>query len=147
MKQNELEAVFVQGAISPDFISRTIAKFQTRTQLGAHDIFLGQIRADTLDGKDVIAIEYSAYPEMAHKLFDEIGNRAIKQFDLGNLFICHSLGIVKTGEICLIVMASSKHRKAVFEGSRYVVEEIKKTVPVFGKEVFKDESYKWKVNN
>jgi molybdopterin synthase catalytic subunit len=146
MEQTKLENVFVQGAISPEFIADTISDFKHNTSLGAHDIFIGQIRADTLEGKDVIAIEYSAYPEMADKLFKEIGNHAIEQFELGGLTICHSLGLVKTGEICLFVMASSKHRKAVMEGLRYVVEEIKKTVPVFGKEVFKDESYKWKVN-
>ena len=147
MEQSKLENVFIQGAISPEFISNSISKFQTRIQLGAHDVFLGQIRADTIDGKEVVAIEYSAYSEMANKLFNEIGNHAIERFDLGSLMICHSLGLVRTGEICLFVMASSKHRKSVFNGLRYVVEEIKKTVPVFGKEVFKDESYKWKVNN
>lgn len=147
MEQKDLENVFIQGAISPEFISGMISKFQANTQLGAHDIFLGQIRADSIDGKEVIAIEYSAYQEMANKLFNEIGHHAIERFGLGNLMICHSLGMVNVGEVCLFVMASSEHRKAAFEGLQYVVEEIKKEVPVFGKEVFKDDTYKWKVNN
>lgn len=147
MEEKELKNVFIQGAISPESISRMISKFQANTQLGAHDIFLGQIRADTIDGKEVIAIEYSAYQEMANKLFNEIGHHATERFGLGNLIIFHSLGIVNAGEVCLFVMASSEHRQTAFKGCQYVVEEIKKKIPVFGKEVFKDETYKWKVNN
>ncbi len=145
--QKVCDSVLVQGAISSQFIARNIAKLQADLQIGAHDIFLGQIRADMIEGKEVVAIEYSAYPEMAIKLFNEIGEEGIKQFNLGSLIVCHSLGVVKTGEICLLVIASAKHRKSVFEGLRYVVEEIKKKVPVFGKEIFEDNNYKWKVNN
>ena len=62
------------------------------------------------------------------------------------MHIYHSMGRVKVGEICLFVFVSSPHRKEVFEALQYVVEEIKAQVPVFGKEVFEDESYQWKVN-
>jgi molybdopterin synthase catalytic subunit len=62
------------------------------------------------------------------------------------MHIYHSKGIVKTGEICLFVFVSSPHRKEVFEALHEVVEEIKKQVPVFGKELFEDDSYQWKVN-
>ena len=147
MVHNDCENVLVKGAIGPQYIAETIAKLQAEPQIGAHDIFLGQIRADTIEGKEVVAIEYSAYPEMANKLFNEIGEAAIGRYDLKSIIICHSIGIVRTGEICLMVLASAKHRKSVFEGLRYTVEEIKKKVPVFGKEILEDNNYKWKVNN
>lgn len=62
------------------------------------------------------------------------------------MHIYHSLGRVRAGEICLFVFVSSPHRNQVFEALQYVVEEIKNLVPVFGKELFKDDSYQWKVN-
>lgn len=138
--------MFIQGAITPDFIAKSIANHQSKTQIGAHDIFLGQVRADEIEGKKVEAIEYSAYEEMANLKFHEIREAAFKRFDLSCMHIYHSKGIVKTGEICLFVFVSSPHRKEVFEALHEVVEEIKKQVPVFGKELFEDDSYQWKVN-
>ena len=63
------------------------------------------------------------------------------------MHIYHSLGEVKTGEICLFVFVSSPRRKEVFKALKYVVEKIKSEVPVFGKEIFEDASHQWKVNN
>jgi molybdopterin synthase catalytic subunit len=63
------------------------------------------------------------------------------------MHIYHSLGIVKAGEICLFVFVSSSRRKVVFKALEYIVEEIKAQVPVFGKELFEDETHQWKVNN
>lgn len=147
MEKPKVKNVFIQGAITPEFIAEAIAKHQTKTQIGAHDIFLGQVRADEIEGKKVEAIEYSAYEEMANLKFHEIKEDAFKRFDLSCLHIYHSTGIVKTGEICLFVFVSSPHRKEVFEALHHVVEEIKKQVPVFGKELFEDDSYQWKVNS
>ena len=61
--------VFIKGAISSEFIANSIAKHQSKTDIGAHNIFLGQVRADEINGKAVVAIEYSAYEEMANKKF------------------------------------------------------------------------------
>jgi len=146
MEKPKVKNVFIQGAITPEFIAKAIAKHQTKTQIGAHDIFLGQVRADEIEGKKVEGIEYSAYEEMANLKFHEIREAAFKRFNLSCLHIYHSTGIVKTGEICLFVFVSSPHRKEVFEALHEVVEEIKKQVPVFGKELFEDDSYQWKVN-
>ncbi len=144
--KKKIKNVFISGAITPEFIANAIAKHQVKTQIGAHDIFLGQVRADEIDGKVVRAIEYSAYEEMANIKFDEIRQAAFDQYDLSCMHIYHSLGEVKTGEICLFVFVSSAHRKEVFEALEYIVEEIKKEAPVFGKELFEDAGYQWKVN-
>ena len=137
---------FVQGAISSDFIGNSIAKHQSKTTIGAHNIFLGQVRADTIDGKMVVAIEYSAYEEMAEQSFYEIREAAFAKYELSCLHIYHSLGLVKTGEICLFVFVSAPRRKVVYEALEFLVEEIKEKVAIFGKELFKDESYTWKKN-
>lgn len=147
MEKQKVKNVFVQGAISPGFIANSIAEHQSKTQIGAHDIFLGQVRADIIEGKTVGAIEYTAYEEMANQKFHGIREMAFEKFDLSCMHIYHSSGIVKVGEICLFVFVSSPHRKEVFNALHYIVEEIKVQVPIFGKELFGDDTYQWKVNN
>ena len=146
MKLIKIKNVFKQGAISSDFIGESIAKHQSKTAIGAHNIFLGQVRADEIKGKTVSAIEYTAYKDMANQKFHEIREAAFSRFNLSCMHIYHSLGEVKVGEICLFVFVSSPRRKEVFKALEYVVEEIKADVPVFGKEVFEDNSHQWKVN-
>ncbi|AXT55894.1 molybdenum cofactor biosynthesis protein MoaE [Aquimarina sp. AD1] len=141
------KTVFVEGPIRPSFIANSIEKHQTKTTIGAHDIFLGQVRADEIEGNTVQAIEYSAYKDMAEEKFHEIREATFDKYDLTCMHIYHSLGKVKAGEICLFVFVSSPHRRAAFEALEFLVEEIKKDVPVFGKEIFEDETHVWKVNN
>ncbi len=138
--------VLVNGAISPQFIADSIAKHSTKTSIGAHDIFLGQVRSDEIDSKFVSCIEYSAYEEMAEEKFQEIREQAFDRYELSCLHIHHSIGAVKTGEICLFVFVSSKHRTAAFDACRYIVEQIKTSVPIFGKEIFNDKTFVWKEN-
>jgi len=145
-KEHKPKNVFVQGPISPEKIATSIAHHQVKTNIGGHDIFLGQVRADEIDGKTVSAIDYSAYEEMANQAFHEIREAAFEKFDLTCMHIYHSLGRVNAGEICLFVFTSSAHRKDCFEATRYLVEEIKTKVPVFGKEVFEDGTHTWKEN-
>jgi len=147
MKDRKPKNVFRQGAISSEFIGESIAKHQTKTSIGAHNIFLGQVRADKINDKEIVAIEYTAYEDMANTKFHEIREATFEQFELTCMHIYHSIGTVKTGEICLFVFVSSPHRKVVFDALEYIVEEIKAHVPVFGKEIFEDESHQWKVNS
>ncbi|MBD3637910.1 MAG: molybdenum cofactor biosynthesis protein MoaE [Crocinitomicaceae bacterium] len=146
MTETKYKNVFVEGPITPEKIATSIAHHQVKTQIGAHDIFLGQVRADEIEGKTVQAIDYSAYEDMALKVFHEIRESAFDKFDLTCMHIYHSKGIVKSGEICLFVFTSSAHRKEAMDACRYIVEEIKEKAPVFGKELFEDDSHQWKVN-
>lgn len=139
--------IFMEGAIDSNFIADSIAKHQSKTTIGAHNIFLGQVRKDEIDGKSVAAIEYTAYTEMAEKEIHEIRESAFEKFDLTCMHIYHSLGLVKTGEVCLFVFVSSPHRDASYQASRYIVDELKAKAPIFGKEIFEDETHQWKVNN
>ena len=139
-KERKPKAVFVEGAISAEFIGNSIAKHQSKTTIGAHDIFLGQVRADNIDGKIVKAIEYTAYEDMANAKFHDIREATFEKFNLTCMHIYHSLGTVKAGEICLFVFVSSPRRIEVFNAIEYLVNTIKEQVPIFGKEVFEDES-------
>ena len=146
MSKKKKHKVFVEGAISPEAIANAIDKHSSKTNIGAHDIFLGQVRDDEIDGKIVEGIDYTTYKEMAEEKFDEIREATFEKFDLICMHIYHSLGLVKTGEISLFVFVSSGHRAEAFEACRFVVEQVKAHVPIWGKEIFEDESYSWKVN-
>lgn len=146
MKDKKIKNVFKEGAITSEFIGNSIQKHQSKTTIGAHNIFLGQVRADVIENKTVVAIEYTTYEDMANEKFDAIREATFKKFDLTCMHIYHSLGTVKAGEICLFVFASSPRRKIVFKAIEYIVEEIKAHVPVFGKEIFEDDTHQWKTN-
>ncbi len=137
---------FKTGAITPEFIATSISHHQKKTNIGAHQIFLGQVRSDSINDKEVTAIEYSAHEEMANSAFHNIREKTFEKFDLTCMHIYHSIGAVKAGEICLFVFVSSKHRKAVQQAIEFVVEEIKSEVPVFGKELLNDSTHVWKEN-
>ncbi len=139
--------VFVAGPITPEKIATSIANHQSKTNIGAHNIFLGQVRADEIDGKTVKAIDYTAYEEMAEGKFHEIREETFAKFDLTCAHIYHSLGEVKAGELCLFVFTSSVHRKMAVDACKYLVEEIKANVPIFGKEIFEDATHQWKENS
>ena len=142
-----MKKVFISGPISRDFIGESIAKHQTKTSIGAHNIFLGQVRADEVDGKKVAAIEYSCYEELANTKLHEIREEAFEKFDLICMHIYHSLGTIKTGEVCFFVFVSAKRRKEVYAATEWLVNQVKDRTPIYGKEIFEDETHQWKVNS
>jgi molybdopterin synthase catalytic subunit len=142
-----MKKTFLEGAIASEFIAESIAKHQSKHSIGAHNIFLGQVRGDAVDGKQVTAIEYTAYEAMANEKLHEIRESAFEKFDLTCLHIYHSLGRVKVGEICIFVFVSAKRRKQVYEATEYLVNQVKEQVPIFGKEIFENDDHQWKVNS
>ena len=145
--EKKLKNIFTQGPISAAFIANSIQAHSSKTGIGAHSIFLGQVRADEAEGKTVSAIDYTAYEEMALEQMHVIREDIFQKYPLTCMHIHHSLGTVKAGEISLFVFTSSKHRKAAIDACEGVVERIKKDLPVWGKELFEDASYQWKENH
>ncbi len=147
MTEKKIKNIFRQGPIDASFIAEQIAAHQSKTDIGAHQIFLGQVRADVIDNKTVAAIEYTAYEEMALEKMHHIREAIFEKYPLTCLHVYHSLGRVKAGEIFLFVFASAAHRRAAVDGCAELVERIKADLPVWGKELFENEEYQWKVNN
>ena len=141
-----MKKIFIDGPISPEFISDSISKHQSKHNIGAHNIFLGQVRADVISGQNVKSIEYSAYEDMANKKVNEIREDAFKKYDLTCLHTYHSLGNIKVGEISFFVFVSSVRRSEVYEATQFLVDRIKNEVPIFGKEIFENENFQWKEN-
>ena len=144
--EKKLKNIFIKGKIDSAFIAESIQKHSTQTSIGAHSIFLGQVRADRIEEKELRAIEYTAYEEMALEKMYEIRESIFGKYSLTCMHVYHSLGTVSAGEICLFVFTSSKHRKAAIDACEETVERIKSELPIWGKEVFVDETYQWKVN-
>jgi molybdopterin synthase catalytic subunit len=146
MKERKPKNIFVRGPIAASFIADSIQKHNTKTEIGGHSIFLGQVRADKIDGKEVASIEYTTYEEMALEKMNVIREDIFAKYELTCMHIYHSLGNVKAGEISLFVFTSSAHRKAAIDACEETVERIKAELPIWGKELFADNSYVWKEN-
>jgi molybdopterin synthase catalytic subunit len=146
MSDKKPKNIFMQGAIPATFIADSIQKHSTKTNIGAHSIFLGQVRNDLIDNKEVAAIDYTTYQDMALEKMHEIREDIFGKYDLTCMHVYHSLGKVAAGELSLFVFTSSKHRKLAIDACEETVERIKAELPVWGKELFKDESYQWKEN-
>jgi molybdopterin synthase catalytic subunit len=146
MSERKPKNIFTSGPVPANFIADSIQKHSSQTGIGAHSIFLGQVRADVIGERTVAAIEYSAYEEMALEKMFEIREAIFAKYALTCMHVHHSLGQVAAGEICLFVFTSARHRRAAIEACNEAVELIKAELPVWGKELFDDETSQWKVN-
>jgi molybdopterin synthase catalytic subunit len=133
------------GPVSQKIITHLIEKMGGKTDSGGHMIFLGQVRADVIDGLKVKAIEYSAYIELVNVEAEKIKKTIFSEFaDVKSIEIVHSTGIVNAGEISLLVFVSAGHRHQAMQACSKTVELIKVKLPVWKKEIFEDDSHKWK---
>ena len=146
MTERKPKNIFIQGPIAASFIGESIQQHSSKTGIGGHSIFLGQVRADIIDSKTVTAIEYTSLEPMALEKMHTIRESIFEKYPLTCMHVYHSLGTVKAGEICLFVFTSSAHRKAAIDACEETVERLKAELPVWGKELFDNESYQWKEN-
>ena len=161
-KTHKKRDIFTEGPITPASIAESISKHATRHDIGAHEIFLGQVRADqiaTSSGDGVVmssaaetrqptvkSIEYTAYRDMANEQMIAIREEAFARWPITCLHVHHSQGIIQAGELCFFVFASSAHRQVAREAVAYVTDEVKKRLPIFGKEILEDGEHVWKKN-
>jgi molybdopterin synthase catalytic subunit len=146
MKEKQLKNIFTNGAIPAQKIADDLQRHAAKTEIGAHSIFLGQVRADAKEEGTVEAIEYTAYETMALEKMHEIRESLFARYPLTCMHIHHSLGRVNAGEICLLVFVSSQHRKAAIDACEELVEAIKFQLPIWGKEVLTGGDTAWKEN-
>ena len=106
---------------------------------GSQLYFLGTTRNNNL-GKQVTYLEYETFEEMALTKLNEISEYAIGKWKLNQLDIIHRIGRVNISEISLLIITSSAHRKESFAAIEYVVDELKKVVPIWKKEFYLDGS-------
>jgi molybdopterin converting factor subunit 1 len=105
---------------------------------GAIATFCGSVRSPS-HGKEVVRLEYEAYPEMALKLFERIADSCREKFK-ARVAIHHRTGKLSPGEISVAIAAAAPHRKDAFDACREAIEALKADVPIWKREVYPDGS-------
>lgn len=139
------ENYLTEGPVSHELIFRLIEKMNGQINAGGHSMFLGQVRADEVNGRRVKAIEYSAYIELVTVEAEKIKKAVLSEFsDAVSIEIIHSTGIVNAGQISLLVVVSAGHRLHAMKACSKIVELIKENLPVWKKEIYDDDTHMWK---
>jgi molybdopterin synthase catalytic subunit len=112
-----------------------LVDFVADPEAGAVATFIGTTRNNN-EGRKVLALDYEAYPEMAEKELARLGQEASEKWPICRMAIVHRLGPVQITEPSVIIAVSAAHREAAFAACRFAIEEIKKTVPIWKKEVY-----------
>lgn len=124
-----IHAEIVRDPIDP---SDVLARVGTDAD-GAVLLFVGVVR-DQADGRPVSGMRYDAYEEMARAVLGEIASEAAGTLGTDRVAVVHRVGALTVGEPSVAIAVSSPHRAEAYEASRYVIEEIKKRLPVWKKE-------------
>jgi len=119
-------------------IDALLAEVQS-PERGGTCVFLGTVRNDA----NVTAIDYSAYDDMALAEIQRILSDAETQWPEARVMLQHRLGLIPVGEASIAIAAAAPHRDEAFAACRYVIEEVKKRLPIWKKELHGDGSAEW----
>lgn len=109
---------------------------------GAVVIFGGTVR-DATDGRRVTRLDYEVYSEMAEEEMSRIAAEALSRWPVGSIAMMHRVGSIEIGEYSVVVAVTSPHRGEAFDACEYCIDTLKKTVPIWKKEIFEDGSSAW----
>lgn len=120
-----------------------------KAEAGATVLFVGTTR-NQFEGKQVGHLEYSAYSALAEKVMQTILQEArIRSEEIKSIYLAHRLGHVPTTQSSILVCVSSAHRKEAFESCEEILEQVKKKVPIWKKEIYVGQNAgeaEWKAN-
>ncbi len=120
----DINSILTRGALDSD---------------GSDIVFIGKVR-NSSRGKKVTHIDYEIYPEMAVRELNKIVDEAMAGNETGRVAVVHRFGRVTVGEASIVILVSSPHRDSSYTASRYIIDEIKKRVPIWKKEFYDDGS-------
>ncbi len=115
----------------------TCYNFVTNDVCGGISAFVGTVRNKT-QNKEVTQLEFSTYKPMALKEMEKIAYLCFQKFSIQKIAIHHAEGVLKVGDIPVIIVASAAHRDAAFKACRFAIDTLKETVPIWKKEYFLD---------
>jgi molybdopterin synthase catalytic subunit/molybdopterin converting factor small subunit len=104
---------------------------------GAVVVFDGIVR-DNTRGRRTLYLDYEAYEEMAETQIADLAGQAVERFGVRGITLVHRLGRLEIGETSVLILVASAHRGAAFEACRWLIDTLKKTVPIWKKEIFVD---------
>jgi molybdopterin synthase catalytic subunit len=126
---------------TPIDTAATLARVEDPT-CGGLVIFEGRVR-NHHRGRDVLRLDYEAFPSMAESEGNKIVAAALEKFDVRAIACVHRTGSLAIGDVAVVVAVSAAHREAAFDACRYVIDELKATVPIWKKEFYADGSDEW----
>jgi len=109
---------------------------------GAAILFLGVVR-DNNEGRGVGHLDYHAYPQMAEATLREIVGEAAEKWEVGAISVVHRIGRLEIGETSVAILVASPHRAPAYDASRYVIEELKRRVPIWKREGYLEGESEW----
>lgn len=109
---------------------------------GAVVIFVGTVR-DLSEGRAVSSLEFEAAPEMARHQLDLLALQAKERFQLVRCGLVHRLGRLEVGEVIVVAAASAPHRRAAFDAVEWLIDQLKRVVPIWKKEHYQEGSARW----
>ncbi|HNP19886.1 MAG TPA: molybdenum cofactor biosynthesis protein MoaE [Fulvivirga sp.] len=112
-------------------------KYVSYPACGGINTFVGTVRNST-KGRNVLHLEFEAYPAMAILELKKIAERAKNEFGAFEIAILHRIGKVEIGEAAVVIAVSSPHREASFAACKFAIDTLKNTVPIWKKEIFED---------
>ena len=121
---------------SPIDSQRTLATLK-RGEDGAALVFEGVVRNQTR-GRRTLYLDYEAYEDMALQQLEILASEAVKKFQIRDVAIVHRLGRLEIGETSVLIVVASAHRGPAFDACRWIIDTLKKTVPIWKKEYFDD---------
>jgi molybdopterin synthase catalytic subunit len=104
---------------------------------GAVIVFRGVARRQSR-GREVVHLEYEAYPEMAEKVMAQIGDEMRDRWPISRVAIVHRTGVLEIGQASVMIAVSAPHRREAFEAASYAIDRLKQIVPIWKKEVWSD---------
>jgi molybdopterin synthase catalytic subunit len=125
--------------IVDDIDINEVYQFLQAPDTGAVNLFIGTVRNHT-KGKEVVKLVFEAYEKMALKEMNKLAEMAKAKWPIAKLLILHITGEKKPGEAVVAIGVTSAHRDASFEACRFLIDELKKTVPIWKKEFYTDNS-------
>lgn len=112
-------------------------RFVADNSCGGQTLFAGAVRNNT-DGRTVSHLEYEAYASMAEKELSRIIEASHELWPIVKVAVHHRVGTLHVGELAVVIAVSAAHRQAAFEACMYLIDELKKDVPIWKKECFED---------
>jgi molybdopterin synthase catalytic subunit len=109
---------------------------------GASVLFIGTVR-EVNDGRAVSGIEYAAYEGMAARELESIVSEAASRFDTHDIVVEHRIGELGLGDASVVIAVAHAHRAPAYEASRFVIEELKRRVPIWKREQYVDGTREW----
>jgi molybdopterin synthase catalytic subunit len=126
-------ATIVRDAIDTEGVLEGIK----RGEDGAAVVFEGVVRNQTR-GRRTLYLDYEAYEEMALRQMEGLAEQALKQFRIREVALVHRLGRLEIGETSVLIVVASAHRAAAFDACRWLIDTLKRSVPIWKKEYFED---------